>query len=304
MPKEEETTVREVLQVRYGEIFLKGLNRPTFLRMLVDRVRDAVKAVGSHVWLSDGRIYVSDAADMDEAIRRVTKVFGVHSVCRAVEMEKDSFEALCAQAAKLMEGYQGTFKVNARRSDKRYPMDSPTINVEMGAYLLEHLPGLKVDVKNPEVVLSVEIRDLAYLYTHPIPAVGGMPVGSNGKATLLLSGGIDSPVAGWMIAKRGVRVDAVHFYSFPYTSERAREKVLDLARILSESLCGVRVHVVPFTKIQEELRRCILEGADRTRFLEAARRASQYVPMLEHAQKLVEEGVSTVDEVIRTLLAL
>ena len=224
MPKEEETTVREVLQVRYGEIFLKGLNRPTFLRMLVDRVRDAVKAVGGHVWLSDGRIYVSDAADMDEAIRRVTKVFGVHSVCRAIEMEKDSFEALCAQAAKLMEGYQGTFKVNARRSDKRYPMDSPTINVEMGAYLLEHLPGLKVDVKNPEVVLSVEIRDLAYLYTHPIPAVGGMPVGSNGKATLLLSGGIDSPVAGWMIAKRGVRVDAVHFYSFPYTSERAREK--------------------------------------------------------------------------------
>ena len=175
MPKEEETTVREVLQVRYGEIFLKGLNRPTFLRMLVDRVRDAVKAVGGHVWLSDGRIYVSDAADMDEAIRRVTKVFGVHSVCRAIEMEKDSFEALCAQAAKLMEGYQGTFKVNARRSDKRYPMDSPTINVEMGAYLLEHLPGLKVDVKNPEVVLSVEIRDLAYLYTHPIPAVGGMP---------------------------------------------------------------------------------------------------------------------------------
>lgn len=253
MPKEEETTVREVLQVRYGEIFLKGLNRPTFLRMLVDRVRDAVKAVGGHVWLSDGRIYVSDAADMDEAIRRVTKVFGVHSVCRAIEMEKDSFKALCAQAAKLMEGYQGTFKVNARRSDKRYPMDSPTINVEMGAYLLEHLPGLKVDVKNPEVVLSVEIRDLAYLYTHPIPAVGGMPVGSNGKATLLLSGGIDSPVAGWMIAKRGVRVDAVHFYSFPYTSERAREKVLDLARILSESLCGVRVHVVPFTDIQMQI---------------------------------------------------
>ena len=133
MPKEEETTVREVLQVRYGEIFLKGLNRPTFLRMLVDRVRDAVKAVGGHVWLSDGRIYVSDAADMDEAIRRVTKVFGVHSVCRAIEMEKDSFEALCAQAAKLMEGYQGTFKVNARRSDKRYPMDSPTISAGASA---------------------------------------------------------------------------------------------------------------------------------------------------------------------------
>ena len=254
MPKEEETTVREVLQVRYGEIFLKGLNRPTFLRMLVDRVRDAVKAVGGHVWLSDGRIYVSDAADMDEAIRRVTKVFGVHSVCRAIEMEKDSFEALCAQAAKLMEGYQGTFKVNARRSDKRYPMDSPTINVEMGAYLLEHLPGLKVDVKNPEVVLSVEIRDLAYLYTHPIPAVGGMPVGSNGKATLLLSGGIDSPVAGWMIAKRGVEIECIHFFSYPYTSELAKEKVLELAHIMTKFCGRMTVDIVGFTEIQEAIR--------------------------------------------------
>ena len=245
--------MREVLQVRYGEIFLKGLNRPTFLRMLVDRVREAVRPTGGHVWLNDSRIYVSGMSDMDEAIRRVTKVFGVHSVCRAVEMEKDDFDALCAQAAELLRGHKGTFKVSARRSDKRYPMDSPTINVEMGAYLLEHLPGLSVDVKNPDVVLSVEIRDMAYLYTHPIAAVGGMPVGSNGRATLLLSGGIDSPVAGWMIAKRGVSVDAVHFHSFPYTSERAKEKVLDLARILSESLCGMRVHVVPFTDIQMQI---------------------------------------------------
>ena len=245
--------MREVLQVRYGEIFLKGLNRPTFLRMLVDRVREAVRPTGGHVWLNDSRIYVSGMSDMDEAIRRVTKVFGVHSVCRAVEMEKDDFDALCAQAAELLRGHKGTFKVSARRSDKRYPMDSPTINVEMGAYLLEHLPGLSVDVKNPDVVLSVEIRDMAYLYTHPIAAVGGMPVGSNGRATLLLSGGIDSPVAGWMIAKRGVSVDAVHFHSFPYTSERAKEKVLDLARILSQSLCGMRVHVVPFTDIQMQI---------------------------------------------------
>ena len=245
--------MREVLQVRYGEIFLKGLNRPTFLRMLVDRVREAVRPTGGHVWLNDSRIYVSGMSDMEETIRRVTKVFGVHSVCRAVEMEKDNFDALCAQAAELLRGHKGTFKVSARRSDKRYPMDSPTINVEMGAYLLEHLPGLSVDVKNPDVVLSVEIRDMAYLYTHPIAAVGGMPVGSNGRAMLLLSGGIDSPVAGWMIAKRGVSVDAVHFHSFPYTSERAKEKVLDLARILSESLCGMRVHVVPFTDIQMQI---------------------------------------------------
>ena len=245
--------MREVLQVRFGEIFLKGLNRPTFLRMLVGRVREAVRGVGGHVWLNDSRVYVSGVSDMDEAIAHVTKVFGVHSVCRAIEMEKDNFEALCAQAVEMLKDHHGSFKVNARRSDKRYFMDSPTINIEMGGYILEHRPDLRVDIKNPDVVLSVEIRDLAYLYTKPIPAVGGMPVGSNGRATLLLSGGIDSPVAGWMIAKRGVSVSAVHFYSFPYTSERAREKVLDLARILSESLCGIRVHVVPFTDIQMQI---------------------------------------------------
>ncbi len=245
--------MREVLQVRFGEIFLKGLNRPQFLRMLVERVRSAVREVGGHVWLNDSRVYISDVTDMHEAVRRVTKVFGVHSVCRAIEMEKGDFEAICAEAAELLRGHSGSFKVNARRSDKRYPKDSPAMNVEMGEYLLNHLPGLRVDVHHPDVVLSVEIREMAYLYTHPIPAVGGMPVGTNGRATLLLSGGIDSPVAGWMIAKRGVSVSAVHFHSFPYTSERAKEKVLDLARILSESLCGIRVHVVPFTEIQMQI---------------------------------------------------
>ncbi|MDD3334157.1 MAG: tRNA 4-thiouridine(8) synthase ThiI [Eubacteriales bacterium] len=245
--------MREVLQVRFGEIHLKGLNRPYFMRMLVERIKAAVKEINGHVWLSDSRVYVSDMTDMEECIRRVTKVFGVHSVCRAIEMDKSDFTAICAQAAELLKDYRGTFKVDARRSDKRYPMDSPTINIEMGGYLLDHLPELTVDVHHPALTLSVEIRDMAYLYTHPIMAVGGMPVGTNGRATLLLSGGIDSPVAGWMIAKRGVTVSAVHFYSFPYTSERAREKVLDLARILSESLCGIRVHVVPFTDIQMQI---------------------------------------------------
>ena len=218
--------MREVLQVRFGEIFLKGLNRPVFLRKLVGRVRAAVQEVNGHVWLSDSRVYVSDMTDMDEAIRRVTKVFGVHSVCRAIEMEKGDFNAICEQAVEMLKDCKGSFKVNARRSDKRYPLDSPAINMELGGYILEHLPDLHVDIKNPDVVMSVEIRDMAYLYTHPIMAVGGMPVGSNGKATLLLSGGIDSPVAGWMIAKRGVQISAVHFHSYPYTSDRALEKVL------------------------------------------------------------------------------
>ena len=245
--------MRELLLVRYGEIFLKGLNRPTFIRALVKRIKHAVKELGGSVTMNDSRIFVTDVTDIDEAIRRVTKVFGVHSVCPAVEMPKEDFEAVAAQAVKMMEGLSGTFKVTARRSDKRYPLDSPTINGELGHRILVAHKALHVDVKHPDHVLNVEIRDMAYLYCKVVPAVGGMPVGTNGRATLLLSGGIDSPVAGWMIAKRGVHINAVHFHSYPYTSDRAKEKVLDLARILSESCCGIRVHIVPFTKIQMEI---------------------------------------------------
>ena len=249
--------MRELLLVRYGEIFLKGLNRPYFIRALVRKIRYAVRNLGAEVWVHDGRIFVNGFEDLDECIDRVTRVFGVHSVCPAVEMDREDFDALCSQAIRMMEGLKGTFKVVARRSDKRYPMDSPAINHEMGGRILEALPELKVDVHHPDHVMNVEIRDKAYLYVKVIPAVGGMPVGTNGKATLLLSGGIDSPVAGWMIAKRGVWINAVHFHSFPYTSEQAREKVLDLARKLSYSCCGIRVHIVPFTEIQLQIRdRC------------------------------------------------
>ncbi len=245
--------MRELLLVRYGEIFLKGQNRPVFMRALVKRVKRAVQDLGATVYLNDSRIFVTDYEDQEETIRRVTKVFGVHSVCPAVEMPKEDFEAVAAQAVAMMADLRGTFKVTARRSDKRYPLDSPAINGQIGHRVLVANKALSVDVKNPDHVLNVEIRDHAYLYVKVIPAVGGMPVGTNGKATLLLSGGIDSPVAGWMIAKRGVHISAVHFHSYPYTSDRAKEKVLDLARILSESCCGIRVHIVPFTKIQMEI---------------------------------------------------
>ena len=245
--------MRELLLVRYGEIFLKGLNRPVFMRALVKRVKRAVQDLGATVYLNDSRIFVTDYSDQDEAIRKVTKVFGVHSVCPAIEMPKEDFEAVAAQAVAMMADLRGTFKVTARRSDKRYPLDSPAINGQIGHRVLVANKNLSVDVKNPDHVMNVEIRDHAYLYVKVVPAVGGMPVGTNGRATLLLSGGIDSPVAGWMIAKRGVHINAVHFHSYPYTSDRAKEKVLDLARILSESCCGIRVHVVPFTKIQMEI---------------------------------------------------
>lgn len=246
-------SMRELLLVRFGEVHLKGQNRPYFLRTLVEHVRHAVEGVGGKVWLNDSRIFVSDVTDMDECVRRVTRVFGIHSVSPAIEMEKDDIEAICAQASAMMAEVSGSFKVAARRSDKRYPLNSPQINAKVGGYVLAHNPQLHVEVNKPKHLLDVEIRDKAYLYVKRIAAVGGMPLGTNGKACLLLSGGIDSPVAGYMIAKRGVELCAVHYYSPPYTSERAKEKVIDLARILSEYCVKIRLAIVPFTNIQMEI---------------------------------------------------
>ena len=246
--------MRELLMVRYGEIYLKGLNRPYFLKALVNRVKEAAKPFGGKVWLHDARVFISDMNDTQACLNRVCKVFGVHSVCPAIEMEKDDIEAIGQKAAEIMKDVNGTFKVESRRADKRYPMTSPQINAKVGeCVLMANGDHLKVDVHNPQHVLSIEIRDQAYLYCKVYPAVGGMPVGTGGKAALLLSGGIDSPVAGYMIAKRGVQLVAVHYHSFPYTSEFAKQKVLDLAKILSEYCCGLKVYVVPFTEIQMEI---------------------------------------------------
>ncbi len=245
--------MKELLLVKYGEIYLKGLNRPYFMRALVERVKQSVKDMNCRVWLRDARIFVEGAQDMDECVRRVTKVFGVHSVCPARSLPKDNFEEICKNAAEMMADKKGTFKVDSRRSDKLYPMTSPELNMEIGGYILERNPNLSVDVKEPQHRLNVEIRDEVYMYSEVIPAVGGMPVGTGGKACLLLSGGIDSPVAGYMIAKRGVELVAVHYFSYPYTGEQAKQKVLDLAKILSEYCCGIKVYVVPFTEIQMQI---------------------------------------------------
>lgn len=295
--------MRELLLVRYGEIFLKGLNRPYFIRELIKKIRHAVKDLGGNVWVNDSRIFVSDFTNLEECIRRVTKVFGVHSVCPAIEMPKDDFEAICQQAVNMASGLKGTFKVSARRSDKRYFMDSPQINAQVGGRILRANPDLKVDVKNPDYTVNVEIRDLAYLYVRVIPAVGGMPVGTNGRATLLLSGGIDSPVAGWMIAKRGVQISAVHFHSYPYTSDRALEKVLDLARILSESCCGIRVHVVPFTKIQMEIHEKCPDDYTTLIMRRFMMRIAERVAQMEHASALIT-GESIGQVASQTMTAL
>lgn len=295
--------MRELLLVRYGEIFLKGQNRPVFMRALVKRVKRAVQELGATVYLNDSRIFVTDYDDQEEAIRRVTKVFGVHSVCPAIEMPKEDFDAVVAQAVAMMAELRGTFKVSARRSDKRYPLDSPAINGEIGHRVLVANKNLSVDIKKPDHVLNVEIRDHAYLYVKVVPAVGGMPVGTNGRATLLLSGGIDSPVAGWMVAKRGVHISAVHFHSYPYTSDRAKEKVLDLARILSESCCGIRVHIVPFTKIQMEIHEKCPEEYTTLIMRRFMMRIAERVARLEGAEALIT-GESIGQVASQTMTAL
>lgn len=295
--------MRELLLVRFGEVHLKGQNRPFFLRTLVNHVKHAVKDIGGNVWISDSRIFVSDAGDMEECIRRVTKVFGVHSVCPAVEMEKDDFEAVCRQALEIMRPLCGTFKVNARRSDKRYPLDSPAINKAVGGYVLSHLPGLSVDVHHPEHALNVEIRDKAYLYVRCIPAVNGMPMGTNGRACLLLSGGIDSPVAGFMIAKRGVELCCVHYHSFPYTSERAKEKVVELARILSEYCGKIKLYVVPFTQIQMDIHQKCPENYTTLIMRRFMMRIAERVARMDGAQALIT-GESVGQVASQTMEAL
>ena len=244
--------MRRVLLVRFGEVHLKGLNRPVFLRKLVENIRRAINPMGGRVWLSDSRIYVSDVQDMDACAERVARVFGVHSVSPAFEMEKD-FDQIAAQCVEMMRPLSGTFKVQARRSDKHFPLNSMELQVELGGLILDSNPSLSVDVHKPTHRLNVEIRDHAYLCVTELPAVGGMPMGTGGKAMLLLSGGIDSPVAGFQLMRRGVMTQAVHFFSFPYTSERAKEKVFDLAKIIGEYGNGKLVHVVPFTHLQMEI---------------------------------------------------
>ena len=251
--------MRKVLLVRYGEVFLKGANRPHFLKLLTDNVKRAVKPIGGKVWLSDSRIYVSDVEDMDECVRRVRKVFGLYSVSPAIECEKD-LDVIAEQCIEMMKGKRGSFKVYGKRSDKKFPMNSLEFAAELGGRILEFNPHLTVDIHNPQHKLRVEIRDNCYICCEEIMAVGGLPMGSSGRAALLLSGGIDSPVAGYCMMKRGVRCCAIHFQSPPYTGELARDKVMQLAKEMAEYSGGMRVYLVPFTKCQLEIHEKCPEG--------------------------------------------
>lgn len=250
--------MKHIFLVRYNEIHLKGLNRPFFERRLMENIKAALAGLEPRVVIRQGRLFVEAAQHArEEALARLARVFGVHSVSPALEVDKQ-WDAVAEGAVSLVEealeeagGQAVTFKVEARRSDKLFPMDSSEINRELGALLLQKFPGLAVDVHHPALRVGVEIREQnAYVYVRNLPGPGGMPTGTAGRGMLLLSGGIDSPVAGYLMAKRGMELHAVHFYSYPYTSVRARDKVVELARMLAGYCGGVTLHLVAFTDIQ------------------------------------------------------
>lgn len=244
--------------IKYAEIGIKGNNRYLFEDALVQQIRYALKKCDGQFLLrkSQGRIYVEAQTefDMDEVTARLQKVFGISGICPVVFLEDQGFEVLCGAVIEYLKNVypdrNKSFKVHARRARKEYPRDSMMINKDLGEAILMAFPEMKVDVHHPDIMLNVEVREKIYIYSREIPGPGGMPVGSGGKAMLLLSGGIDSPVAGYMIAKRGVKIDAVYFHAPPYTSERAKQKVMDLARIVSDYAGPIYLHVVNFTDIQ------------------------------------------------------
>jgi thiamine biosynthesis protein ThiI len=244
--------------IKYGEIGVKGKNRYLFEDALVRQINFALKKVEGdfHVSKENGRIYVTAESefDYDEAVDSLKTVFGIIGICPVVQIEDNGFDNLADEVIKYFDAvYPGkniTFKVNARRARKNYPMNSMEINMEIGGRLLDAFPELKVDVHNPDVLLQIEIRNKINIYSTEIPGPGGMPIGTAGKAMLLLSGGIDSPVAGYMVAKRGVQIEATYFHAPPYTSERAKQKVVDLARLVSKYAGPVKLNIVNFTDIQ------------------------------------------------------
>lgn len=250
--------------VRYGEIGLKGKNRPQFERRLMDNISRALKKVGpARVSRVYGRLVVESEADPALVVERLQKVFGIVGVSPVLRLPLEE-EAICAGALEALKdaaaglgaapGSPVTFKVEARRSNKGFPLTSPELNGLVGAYLLQNYPGLQVDVHDPQIRVRVEIREKnAFVYAADVPGIGGLPVGAGGRALLLLSGGIDSPVAGWMAMKRGIEIEAVHFHSFPFTGEKSLEKVRDLCRILTHYTARIKLHVVHFTDIQKEI---------------------------------------------------
>ncbi len=302
--------MEKLILVRYGEIYLKGQNRPFFERTLVDNIK---KVLGNYdnpkVFRSQGRIYIEEIPVERAVLDALSKVFGIIGINPAWKTEKEldsirtMLKVIVEDALGKTSGENPTFKVESRRADKTFPMGSMDLNREMGAFILQNFPKLKVDVHNPDIRINLEIREHAYAYHENIPGAGGMPVGTNGKTALLLSGGIDSPVAGWMIAKRGVRLTAVHYHSFPYTSDKAKEKVIDLCRLLTYYCGPIRLHVVPFTEIQQELYEKCPDGLLTVLMRRFMMRIAEIIAKEDGAQALVT-GESIGQVASQTLEAL
>lgn len=247
-----------ILLVRYGEIGLKGKNISTFEKKLVNNIKAALKGTESTVGNHHGRIYVYyNENEKNDVIRRVKNVFGIVSVSPVIKVDNEVLaieETILAEMTRLVNelGYK-TFKVETRRVNKGFPIKSPDFSKRIGGMILSRIPGLKVDVMNPDVLLTIEIRNTTYIFSEKIACLGGMPYGSAGKGMILLSGGIDSPVAGYLMARRGLELEAVHFHSYPFTSERALEKVVDLAKKLTTYTQNFRIHSVNILEIQKAI---------------------------------------------------
>ena len=244
--------------IKYGEIGIKGKNRYVFEEALMKQIGHALQPVDGTFSVSreQGRIYVDAEGDYDydEAVLALTRVFGIVGICPLVRVDENGFDQLAKDVLKYLDDVypdkNKTFKVVSRRARKNFPKNSQEINADLGEIILDTYPEMKVDVHHPDIMLNVEIRSQVNIYSMIIPGPGGMPVGTAGKAMLLLSGGIDSPVAGYMIAKRGVTIEATYFHAPPYTSERAKQKVVDLARLVSKYSGPIVLHIVNFTDIQ------------------------------------------------------
>ncbi|HCD19732.1 tRNA 4-thiouridine(8) synthase ThiI [Macrococcoides caseolyticum subsp. caseolyticum] len=256
--------------VRYGELTLKSGNRNTFINQLKSNIKYAlIPLTGYKVNANRDRMYVeiTEDADVEEIMKRISKVFGVHSVSPVVKVEKniDQIKSSAVKLARDIDAPGVTFKVDAKRSDKGFPYDTFALQQELGGEILSNIEHLTVDVKNPDYKLLVEIRsDAAYLYSRVIKGAGGLPVGTGGKTLLMLSGGIDSPVAGIEVMKRGVTIEAIHFHSPPFTSEEAKQKVIDLTRIMAETTGEIKLHLVPFTDIQKMIHKKVPENLTMT----------------------------------------
>ena len=253
--------MKEIILCKYGEIALKGLNKSTFESMMVKTIKRRLRNCDKvKITRAQSTLYIEpieEDADVDEIVSKLSKVFGIVKLCRCCILEKNMNDIMTKSLDYIADDMERarTFKVDAKRADKKFPLKSPEICREMGGAILERFPHLKVDVKNPDVVVMVEIREEhAFVHAGDIDGAGGIPVGSSGKAMLLLSGGIDSPVAGYMMARRGAVVEAIHFEAPPYTSERAKMKVEKLAKLMTPYCGDIYFHCVPFTEIQEILR--------------------------------------------------